>query len=426
MKTLETRRIERDPGPRAIWRACAAGLATAALVAAAFAAAAATAGSAPAAKTAPVHPYLARSARQPIFTLIPHKEISAAELDAQATGHRTIPFWRDHVQSPLRPQYFTTTMAGDSPRTTHVPTVIQYVPIVARIHFTDGTVLDPTVASNCDTVSPQVRFFNSPLFQRAKFRSNGVNVSEGVHGGTQFVSAFQRANYWSVVQGTQYGIDLEPAAAPVVVDILAPVRSSQVFSFPIHCPNGTTPTINLGTMDINAYDTIVENLIGKYSRPDQLPVVLTYNFVQTAGGCCIIGYHNAIPVAGGTQTYAVGTYNDPDIFTAPIQDIYAWTHEMSEWLDDPFVQAAVGGGGNNDVTPPWGHTGQVGGCQTNLETGDPLTGVATFHVQGAGGFIYTYQDEAFHDWFYRTPASGTGGKFSFKGVFSTDAGPRCH
>ncbi|MGI8839975.1 MAG: hypothetical protein ACR2F8_04190 [Caulobacteraceae bacterium] len=424
MNLLEIKHAESGRSSGALWRACVSSLATIALGALALGGAASAASSdASTAAAKSVHPYLARSARQPIFTLIPHQEITNAQLDA--VGHRTIPYWRDHIQSPLRAQYFTTTMAGDSPHLTTVPTLITYVPIVARIHFTDGTVLDPTQPSNCDTVSPQTRFFNSPLFRPNVFHSNGVNVSAG-SGGTQFVSAFQRANYWSVVQGTQYGINLQPAAAPVIVDVLAPAQSSQVFSFPIQCPNGTTPTINLGTMDINAYDAIVQNLIGKYSRPDQLPVVLTYNFVETSGGgCCIIGYHNAVPVAGGTQTYAVGTYNDPGVFTAPIQDIYAWTHEMSEWLDDPFVQAAVNGGNLNDTTPPWGHTGQVSGCQNNLETGDPLTGVATFQIQGADGFIYSYQDEAFHDWFFRTPASGTGGKFSFKGVFTTDAGPRC-
>ncbi|MEO8927269.1 MAG: hypothetical protein ABI306_08905 [Caulobacteraceae bacterium] len=379
-------------------------------------------------KAAPVsHPFLAKSARKPIFATIQHPDINAADLDIQAAAHRTIPSWKAKITSPLRAGYYTYDMVGSSPyATTPSRTTIAYVPIVARIHFHDGTVLDPTQPGNCDPVSPATRFFNSPLFQPASFTSNGVDVSTGVNGGTQFTSAFQRANFWSNVSGTQYGVVLRAAANPVVVDVIAPAQSSQVFSFQITCTNGSMPTINLGTMDINAYDSIVQNLIAKYARPDQLPIVLTYNFVQTSGGgCCIIGYHNAIPVASGTQTYAVGTYNDPGIFTAPIQDIYAWTHEMSEWLDDPFVQAAVSGGNRNNTTPAWGHTGQVSGCQTNLETGDPLTGVATFQIQGNGGFIYSYQDETFHDWFYRTPSTGTGGKFSFQGVFTTDAGHRC-
>jgi hypothetical protein len=369
---------------------------------------------------------LSPDAMKPRFTLLQHPPINESDLDAQAAARRTISFWRAHITSPLRAQYFSYDMVGSNPyAATPSRATVTYVPIVARIHFNDGTVLDPTVASNCDPVSPATRFFNSPLFRSARFFSNGVNVSAGVQGGTQFTSAFQRANFWSAVQGTQFGVDLQPSGPPIVVDVIAQPSASQVVGVHAHCASGKI-VVPFGLMDIFSYDTIVQNLVAKYSRPDQFPIVLTYNFVQTeGGGCCIIGYHNAVPVAAGTQTYSVGAYTDPGIFGAGIQDIYAWTHEMSEWLDDPFVQSPVSGGNQNNLTPPWGHTGQVGGCQNNLETGDPLTGVAVYQIQGAGGFLYSYQDETFHDWFYRTPASGTGGKFSFKGVFTTDAGPRC-
>jgi hypothetical protein len=427
MKVFESREAGRDRGSRSLWRACVSSLATVALGAAAFGAAASTTTATPTKAGHVNHPFLAKSARKPMFVLRPHADISEATLDAQAAVHRTIPFWRAHITSPLRAQDFSYDMVGNTPYAAPSRAVIPYVPIVARVHFQDGTVLDPTQPGNCDPVSPAVRFMNSPLFQPAVFTSNGVNVSAGVRGGTQLTSAFQRANFWSNVQRTQFGVALTPAHSPIVVDVLAPARASQVFSFPITCPNGTMPTINLGTIDINTYDGIVQNLIAKYARSDQFPIVLTYNIVQTiGGGCCVIGYHNAVAVATGTQTYAVGAYTDA-VFSAPqIHDIYAWSHEMSEWLDDPFVQALVNGGNLNNTTPPWGHTGQVSGCQTNLETGDPLTGVGSFEIQGAGGFLYSFQDEAFHDWFYRTPSTGTGGMFSFEGTFTTDAGPRCH
>jgi hypothetical protein len=421
MKPFESRDAGRDRGSRPLWRTCVASLATAALGAAAFCATASTTATPKAS-----HPFLSRSAMKPRFVLLSHETINDSDLDRQAAVHRTIPFFRAHITSPLRAGFFSYTMVGNSPfaaSPSRAP--VTYVPIVARIHFNDGTVLDPTQPSNCDAVSPSVRFMNSPLFQPAVFTSNGVNVSAGVRGGTQLTSAFQRANFWSNVQGTQYGVDLRPLSAPIVVDVIAPVQASQVFSVTAQCTTGPI-TIPLGTMDINTYDGIIQNLISKYARSDQFPIVLTYNLVQTeGGGCCIIGYHNAVPVAGGTQTYAVGAYTDPGIFGAGIQDIYAWSHEMSEWLDDPFVQAAVSGGNNNNITPAWGHTGQVSGCQNNLEVGDPLTGVAVFQIQGAGGFLYSFQDETFHDWFYRTPSSGTGGLFSWQGVFTTDAGPRC-
>jgi hypothetical protein len=110
-----------------------------------------------------------------------------------------------------------------------------------------------------------------------------------------------------------------------------------------------------------------------------------------------------------------------------------WSHELSELINDPFVQSIAGapGGFANDLTPPWGHTGQVGGCQNNLETGDPLSpgeigNFPTYAVTGVGGFIYHYQDLAFHDWFYRTPSTSTGGSGSFKGNLPGGGQPACH
>jgi hypothetical protein len=38
------------------------------------------------------------------------------------------------------------------------------------------------------------------------------------------------------------------------------------------------------------------------------------------------------------------------------------------------------------------------------------------------GFTYHFQDLAFIDWFYRTPARGAGGKFSFMGGLTTTQG----
>ena len=103
------------------------------------------------------------------------------------------------------------------------------------------------------------------------------------------------------------------------------------------------------------------------------------------------GYHNAVPVAAGTQTYAVAAWLDPGFFFSPIHDIGGWSHELAEWADDPFVQQKVPGGGLYDRTPAWGNVGQVSGCQDNLEVGDPLTGTA-YPIAGAGGYTYTFQD----------------------------------
>ena len=68
------------------------------------------------------------------------------------------------------------------------------------------------------------------------------------------------------------------------------------------------------------------------------------------------------------------------------------------------------------------------GCQNNLEAGAPLTpdqagNFPNFGVRGLGGYIYHYQDLPFHDWFYRTPSTSTGGSGSFQGLLAGGGQP---
>ncbi len=340
----------------------------------------------------------------------------------------TLPYWSTTVTSPLDHVTYNVSMVGSSPYVTKpANTDITYVPIAVRLHFPGGYVFDPTTNANCDTRSASNRFFYSPIFRAATYTSNGVNVSAGVTLGTQLVSAYQRANFWGNVKGSQYGIRLMPKQSnPIVVDYTVTYPDSQVVSIASQCGKKNNP---FGEMDINEYDALVQSLAAKYATPTQLPVVLAYNVVLVDGSlsnCCIIGYHNAVPVTGGTQIYAVGTYVDPGVFSG-ISDIGAWSHEIAELYDDPFVQSISGvpGGFSNDLTPAWGHLGQVGGCQNNLENGDPLTGsqFAVTTTVGGATFTYHYQDLAFLNWFYRTPSTAAGNAGSFQSLLPPGGQP---
>jgi len=79
----------------------------------------------------------------------------------------------------------------------------------------------------------------------------------------------------------------------------------------------------------------------------------------------------------------------------------------------------------NNPTPAWGHTGQVGACQGNLEVGDPLTGANIPLVTGLNGYAYHLQELAFFSWFYGAPSIPVNGWFSDNNTFKTDAGPVC-
>lgn len=354
------------------------------------------------AATASAAQFYPRSQMHPIFITPPTPRLNFQTLGSNLNV--TIPFFTSSVKSPLDGHTYQFQIAGTNPTTSKVSTTVKYVPIMLRVHFPGGVVLDPTKPGCGDTVAVVTRFFGGPLFNNVALKSNGINV-----GTTQIIDGFQRAEFWSLVKGTAYHLLLSPAAAVRIVDVTAPSGSSSQSG----ACSGTGH--NLGLIDINAWDNILVGLTNKFAKTNQLPIIAAYNVVETSGpNCCIIGYHNAYGRAAGTQTYATGAYTDAGIFSPGLQDIHAWTHELGEWANDPFI---------NNGTPAWGHVGQVSGCQNNLEVGDPLTGTPFLVV--FNGFTYHPQELAFFDWFYRTPAKGTGAEFSFEGKFETAQGV-CH
>jgi len=342
-----------------------------------------------------------RSQWRPFFTTLPARGVDMASLERQAAASATIPFFTNKVTSPLDHKTYQFQIVGADPTKSKVTTNVQYVPIALRVHFSGGVVLDPTKPGCSDTVSVVQRFFQSPLFQNQSQTSNGIAV-----GNTQVLDAFQRAEFWKFVAGTNYHTLLATTLSPRIIDVTAPSGStsqSGVCSGSGH---------NLGLIDINGYDNILQQISNKYAKTTQVPVIMAYNVVLTqGGGCCIIGYHSAYGRSTGTQVYATGAYTDNGIFSGGIADIHAWSHEIGELFNDPFV---------NNATPGWGHVGQVNGCQNNLEIGDPLTGTA--YLLKHNGFTYHPQEQAFFDWFYRTPSAGTGGKYSFEGSFKSAQG----
>lgn len=360
--------------------------------------------------------------------MYPHVQHTVAQASAihkflatrASVATATIPYWTTTVTSPLNNKTYTYDMVGSSPFDS-VPktTTVTIQPIILKVTIT-GTksrTLDPTVASACgDTTSVENRWLQSPLFSPAAFTSNGVNM-----GTTTLMDAFQRANFWQQASGTGFGIAFS-VNTPIVVSISIAGKVH-----PIRCGNGKTAYLGVPS-NMTTYSNDIQNIVTKYATPGAAAFVLTYNIAEAAtGGGYYLGWHDAFATSAGVQTYGTGSYFDRNVFSG-IQDVSAWTHEMGEWLDDPFAQENVAGGNNDNLTPAWGNVGQVvGQCQNNLEVGDPLsdTMVAMPTPAGVTGITYHQQDLTFHDWFYRTPtagsgtvSSGTGGKYSMLGTFT--------
>src|SRR6185369_12026007 len=75
--------------------------------------------------------------------------------------------------------------------------------------------------------------------------------------------------------------------------------------------------------------------------PTQLPIMVWGNVV--AGGA--FAWHGAIGINGGPLQSYIGTSYHSQAFRAGSDpDIYSLSHEVIEWLDDPFI---------NNYTPGW-------------------------------------------------------------------------
>jgi hypothetical protein len=156
-----------------------------------------------------------------------------------------------------------------------------------------------------------------------------------------------------------------------------------------------------------------------------IPIFLTRSVVQGVGttnifgNCCILGYHNSFTNSmGQVQTYSPFTLDTSRTFGG---DVSILSHEIGELINDPLV----GSGATTNFCPTFGNIGQVGGCQTNFEVGDPLTGTLLPAIVAANGLTYHMQELAFFNWFYGPDPVlgnlGVGGKYSNNGHFSGDA-----
>jgi len=254
----------------------------------------------------------------------------------------------------------TFTMVGTDPTTTNVSSTIKVFIIPVRMKY--GTkngnhTFDPknTVLSNGKTVINNI--IASPIFDPGvDFTQGGTDL-----GTTQYIDAFQRGNFWSTVAtNSNYHVLLGTPTVLAQKTIVVPASLGSV----VNNPFGSGI---VGTYDINAFDSHLQTWMAaiKKINPSVLPIFITYDVYLTSGGCCIGGYHNANGAQPTGQTYSHATYVDsPGAFS---QDVSALSHEIGEWLDDPFV--------DNNVH-----------CRDNsiMEDGDPLEGNANY-----GGFPYT-------------------------------------
>lgn len=287
----------------------------------------------------------------------------------------------------------TFTMVGTSPLTTNVSTTVPVFIIPIKLVFgkTNGNMsFDPSTHKlpNGKTVVQDI--IASPIFNPGvNFTQGGTNV-----GTTQYIDAYQRANFWSTVgtKNKNYHVLLGTPTVLATQSIIVPASLGSVISNPFAAGK-------VGTYDINAFDANLQTIMKKFKQINSsvLPLFVTYDAFLTSGGCCIGGYHSANGVQPGGQTYSHASYVDQKGSFS--QDVSALSHEIGEWMDDPFVDNLVN-------------------CQDNgiMENGDPLEGNSNYGAfpYALNGSTYNLQSLVFIDYFGDKRSTSLHNWFSFQ------------
>jgi hypothetical protein len=286
--------------------------------------------------------------------------------------------------------------------TTTIPTVL--VPLKFIFPNTGNPTLDGT---NVVALTQ-----NSPVFQNADYTAGAVDL-----GVTQYGDALQRAEFWNLPGfSTGYHVLLSSPTVAAPVTITVPAGQGNAYAF----TGGGGGFI--GVLDINYFTGVLNTLLPSYSA-NQLPIFLTDNVYLGTGGmiqnCCILGFHasQGSPISTA-KTWIYAAYTEPGTFGSPgsgsFEDVVPLSHEVAEWLNDPFVGAFPG----LNFIPPAVLPGQGGSCIINFETGDPIEALSPFSfTKTTNGMVYHLQDEVTLPWYlHSVPSFSVNGWYTFQNV----------
>ncbi len=363
-----------------------------------------------------------------------------------------LPLFNYTVTSSRDGNTYSGTIVGSSPFShpghTAIPSQIVPVIVVTNSVFTGVdssgnvltapgvTVFNPSLKDDSCLTAPNdvplTLVQKSPIFNGFDFNYGGTDL-----GATQTTDAFQRANFFQLQNhgnvnhdnNVTYHVILSPVNTISAIVINVPAANGVAYPSAAFggCPTGTEGIVDINIYEPALFNAIATGLGAQGVNPATFPMFVTHNVAEceafAAGvncgtlapttACCILGFHGS----SGQQTIGTADFDTSDIFSSPVPDVSDMSHEVAEWMNDPF---------GNNPTPLWGHIGQVTGCQGNLEVGDPLSGTLAPPIfNPENGFTYHMQELAFFSWFYGAPSVGIHGWFSNNDTFTHDAGPVC-
>lgn len=340
-----------------------------------------------------------------------------------------IPLWQYSVKAPSNSSSnfgelvtYTGSIVGRSPfaadrGTTTIPVVLVPVKLVIAQSNGPGMVFDPTAVSCVDNRTPVDIAEKSPLFNEAHYYMNYTDV-----GYTQYVDAFQRANFWKDVKGAPYHLlfNLKTHAA---ITVNVPANEASAFLYTGGC--FYNQSLSFGSMNQDWFDGVVRDKLLPQLEAEgigagALPIFyldtigLSLNSPQYADSVSF-SYHGWKKTNSGTQFYSVVTFNangtTPPSSGMPAPD-QPLSDELISWVSNPF---------STNQTPAWGWVGNALGCYDAYAPAWPLSQYSLRSLY-LNGFTYTQTELAFFSWFFdQSPSSGPGGKYSDYGYLTKPA-----
>jgi hypothetical protein len=281
-----------------------------------------------------------------------------------------LPQWNGSY-TDLTGKNITFTQIGGNPATTNSTSTINVLLIPVKFVITqNGTkyTFDPAKVklANNNNRSVVTAMKDSPLFNSKIDFSPQYGSCKGSCvdlGKTQYEDAFQRGTWWGANVGNEPNYH-----------VLYTTTVEKEVTITTTCTSGCIVkqgSLVLGEYNFGSMDSQIQTFLKsiKDVNPGVLPLFISYDVYLTSGGCCIGGYHDADGSQPGGQTYSYDTY----VYQAGefSQDVSAFSHELGEWTDDPFVDNFVN-------------------CEDNniMEVGDPLENMSNY---GA----FPYKDKKF-------------------------------
>jgi hypothetical protein len=316
----------------------------------------------------------------------------AIQKTAQATAGPSTRVLESHVSSysSLGADKLPFHMVGANPvggGTTTIPTVL--VPL--KFVFSTGEVLDAS-----QVIDPVV---NSPIFQKTSFQSGNIDL-----GVTQYGDALMRAQFWNLpgFSRDRYHVLVgTPIIAPTVT---VPIDVSKGEGFV--STFGGDPA---GFVDGILLDDVLQQLLASYT-PDVLPIFWGRDILVEFGGGLAFGYHTAVRSDPSSQTYIFTGYTEHSMYAATHIDMVTLSHEVAEWMNDPFPVLSGTDLSASNFAPPAIEPSL--GLNYLLEVGDPLN---EYFAKVLNGTTYDVQDVVNPWWYLHTvPSPGANGWYSFQ------------